>query len=66
MKVLMGMAQAVFGIIWIGFVGLITVIGIGVIITKEAFDWFKKINNETNEEIKEYYKNIEKKYGEEK
>ena len=54
MKVIMGMAQAVFGIIFIGFVALFTMIGIGIIVTKEAFDWFRKINKETSEEIKKY------------
>ena len=49
MKVLMGMAQAVFGIIFIGFVGLFTVIGIGVIVTQEIIEWFKKVKEETNE-----------------
>ena len=60
MKFLMGMIQAIFGLIWIGFVALVTIIGIGIIIVQDAIDWFRKINNETNENIKEYYRNIEK------
>ena len=59
MKLIMGMAQAVFGLIFIGFVGLVTVIGIGIIIVQDAFDWFRKVNNEVKEDIKEYYRNIE-------
>lgn len=58
MKVIMGMAQAVFGIIFIGFVALFTMIGIGIIVTRETFDWFKKVNKETSEEIKKYYNDM--------
>ena len=64
MKVLMGMAQAVFGIIFIGFIGLFTVISIGVIVVQDTFDWFKKVKNETNEAIKEYYRGLEKRDNE--
>lgn len=60
MKYLMGMIQAIFGLIWIGFVALVTIICIGIIIVQDTISWFKKVNKETNEAIKEYYKNIEK------
>ena len=61
MKLIMGMAQAVFGLIWIGFVALVTVIGIGIIIVQDTINWFKDMNKEIKENIKEYYRNIEKK-----
>ena len=60
MKLIMGMAQAVFGLIWIGFVALVTVIGIGIIIVQDTINWFKEVNKEIKESIKEYYRNIEK------
>ena len=61
MKLIMGMAQAVFGLIWIGFVALVTVIGIGIIVVQDTINWFKEVNKEIKESIKEYYRNIEKK-----
>ena len=64
MKFIMGMAQAIFGLIFIGFVALFVIISIGVIAVQEAIDWFKKINNECNEAIKEYYKGLEKRDNE--
>ena len=60
MKFLMGMAQAVFGLIWIGFVALVSIIGIGIIIVQDTINWFREVNKEIKENIKEYYRNIEK------
>lgn len=64
MKIIMGMIQAIFGLIFIGFVALFVIISIGVIAVQETFDWFKKINNECDEAIKEYYKGLEEKDNE--
>lgn len=64
MKVIMGMIQAIFGLIFVGFVALFVIISIGVIAVQEAIDWFKKINNECDEAIKEYYKGLEEKDNE--
>ena len=64
MKKIMGMAQAIFGLIWIGFVALFLIIGIGFIVVQDALDWFKKINNEVSEDIKEYYRGLEKRDNE--
>ena len=64
MKVLMGMIQAIFGIIVIGFIGLVTAISIGAIITKDALNWFRNLNNDTSEGIKEYYRGLEKRDNE--
>ena len=41
MKVIMGMAQAVFGIIFIGFVALFTMIGIVRIATEDVINYVK-------------------------
>ena len=60
MKFIMGMAQAIFGLIWIGAACLFALIGVGIIVVRDALDWFKKINNECNEAIKEYYRGLEK------
>ena len=60
MKFLMGMAQAVFGLIWIGFVAFVSIIGIGIIIVQDTISWFREVNKEIKENIKEYYRNIEK------
>lgn len=64
MKIIMGIIQAIFGVVFIGFVGLITVISIGIVVVQDAFDWFKKINNETSEAIKDYYRGLEKRDNE--
>ena len=64
MKKIMGKAQAIFGLIWIGFVSLFLIIGIGFIVVQDALDWFKKINNECNENIKEYYRGLVKRDNE--
>ena len=37
------MAQAIFGLIWIGIVALFLVIGIAIIMIKEAINYIKKI-----------------------
>ena len=39
----MGMAQAVFGLIWIGFIALFLIISIGIIVIKEALNRIEKI-----------------------
>lgn len=64
MKKIMGMAQAIFGLIWIGFVSLFLIISIGFIVVQDAIDWFRKINNEVSEDIKEYYRGLEKRDNE--
>ena len=56
----MGMIQAIFGLIWIGFVALVSIIGIGIIIVQDTINWFREVNKEIKENIKEYYRNIEK------
>ena len=43
MKFIMGMAQAIFGLIWIGIIALFLVIGITTIMIKEAINFIKKI-----------------------
>ena len=60
MKLIMGMAQAVFGLIWIGFVALVTIISIGIIVVQDTINWFKELNKDIKENITEYYRNIEK------
>ena len=64
MKFIMGMAQAIFGLIWSGFVALFLIIGIGFIVVQDVIDWFRKINNEVSENIKEYYRGLEKRDNE--
>lgn len=49
MKFIMGMAQAIFGLIWIGIVIIFTVLGIGFVVIKEALNQIEKI-----------YKNIDR------
>ena len=60
MKLIMGMAQAVFGLIWISLFTLAAIIGIGIIIVQDTINWFREVNKEIKENIKEYYRNIEK------
>ena len=60
MKIIMGITQAVIGLIIFGIITLFMIINIGAAIINEAIDYFRKINNEVKEDIKEYYKNIEK------
>ena len=46
MKFFMGMAQAIFGLIWFGFVALFVVVWIGITVTNTVIDYFKKVNKE--------------------
>ena len=48
MKIIMGITQAVAGIIIFGIIVLFMLISIGSIITNEAIDYFKKINEGFN------------------
>ena len=58
MKFIMGMAQAIFGLIWIGIVALFLIISIGIIVIKEAINYIKKIGmRKNNKEIKTYENN---------
>ena len=43
LKFFMGMAQAIFGLIWIGFIALFLIISIGIIVIKEALNRIEKI-----------------------
>jgi hypothetical protein len=58
MKKIMGMAQAIFGLIWFGIVALFLIIGIGVVVTKGTIEWLKEKNKEAKKDIKEYYDNV--------
>ena len=46
MKKIMGIAQAIFGLIWIVIVALFLIIGIGVVVTKGTIEWLKEKNKE--------------------
>ena len=48
MKLLMGMAQAIFGLIWFSLIGIYIIIWIGIFVINNAIDYFKKVNNEIN------------------
>ena len=56
MKFFMGMAQALFGIIFILFVGIFTMIGFGIIVIQSIIEWIREVNKDANKNIKEYYK----------
>lgn len=43
MRFIMGMAQAIFGLIWFGIVALFVIIGITTIMIKEAINFIKNI-----------------------
>lgn len=45
MKIIMGVVQATFGIIWVGIIGLFTTIGIAHIVTEDIVDKLKNIKN---------------------
>lgn len=58
MKKIMGMAQAIFGLIWFVIVALFLIIGIGVVVIKGTIEWLKEKNKEAKKDIKEYYDNV--------
>lgn len=57
MKKIMGIAQAIFGLIWFGIVALFLIIEIGVVVIKGTIEWLKEKNKE-EKNIKEYYDNL--------
>ena len=58
MKKIMGMAQAIFGLIWFGIVALFLIIEIVVVVTKGMIEWLKEKIKKQKKDIKEYYDNV--------
>lgn len=48
----MGMAQAIFGLIWFGIVALFLIIEIVVVVTKGTIEWLKEKNEKAKKDIK--------------
>lgn len=60
MKFIMGIARTFFGIICILIAFIFVMFNVGKIAIKEAFNFFEILNNEIGEDIKEYYRGLEK------